>query len=353
MFSLEIQSSTENYEVIVGARFTEVIPDYDAVIADEIFRHKLDIAVPIYWVTSSEQNKTLSTVETICAFLREAGLTRSGRILAIGGGVIQDLATLAASLYMRGVRWAYMPTTLTGMMDSCLGGKSSINVGAMKNLVGNIYPPERIYIDPSFIETLDRESIDSGLAEGVKIAFARGNEAFTEFVDNASAENPGNDASTSSLILHSLSCKKWFIEIDEFDKAERQLLNFGHSFGHAFEAASNFGVQHGIGVALGVLAATEHPLSTSTPESERLAAYCRMLTSRHIDRIRSASQATDWSKFESSLRSDKKNSRENLVLVLPKQPHQLARVEIPFDSGAVALAREVMQSTLTRLLAED
>lgn len=350
MYEIDVVSSTENYKVSIGVELGNLLQEFDAVIADRFFEGKHSFQQPVHWVDSRESNKNLLEVEAICAFFQQAHLTRNSKILAIGGGIIQDLATLAASIYMRGIKWSFLPTTLTGMMDSCLGGKSSINVGKTKNLVGNIYPPTQIFIDTAFVASLDSQSLTSGLAEGVKIVFARGPEAFSTFLENNASVEPNDSAALQKLIHLTLMSKKWFIEVDEFDREERQLLNFGHSFGHAFEAASNFSIQHGLGVAIGVLAALAHPAAAQTPNSQLLKHYCENLAAPHHKILKSALELTDWSVFNQSLRSDKKNTSDSLVLILPAQDEPLRKVQLPFAEDSLGIATLTMKSTIEQLL---
>jgi 3-dehydroquinate synthase len=156
------------------------------------------------------------------------------------------------------------------MADSCVGGKSSINAGNVKNLIGNIYPPKVITIDTFFVKSLDEISIIGGISEAVKICFARDTASFKEFLNLYYLLDKSNHSTYEKLIRHSLVSKKWFIEIDEFDKRERQLLNFGHSWGHAWESAVDFKSNHGVAVALGMLAALNHPQSSKSETSELL-----------------------------------------------------------------------------------
>ena len=189
--------------------------------------------------------------------MRELGANRATHLIAIGGGVIQDIVTFCASVYMRGLRWTYMPTTFLSMADSCIGGKSSINVMGYKNLVGNFYPPSQVLIDVDFVDTLDAEKVVGGLFEAAKICYARSYGEFAAYL----AEHPASKMSLDVahvVIVRALRTKKWFIEIDEFDKKERLLLNFGHTFGHAIEAGGDFSVPHGIAVGLGMLVAIKY-----------------------------------------------------------------------------------------------
>jgi 3-dehydroquinate synthase len=142
------------------------------------------------------------------------------------------------------------------MVDSCIGGKSSINVGPHKNLIGTFHPPQSVIIDPQLASSLNTEQLIGGLIEAAKICYCRGNDAFQEYIQLQPSVSMSIDQ-LERIVTCSLTAKKWFIESDEFDKAERLHLNFGHTFGHAIEGASHFHIPHGIGVAVGILCAIE------------------------------------------------------------------------------------------------
>ena len=203
---------------------------------------------------ASESAKSLDVMPEVIGELRRTGASRDNRLLAIGGGVVQDVTGFVASIYMRGIQWSYVPTTLLAMVDSCIGGKSSINVGQYKNLVGTFHPPLRILVDPSLALSLSTEQKVSGLIEACKICYCHGPETFDKYLQlQPSASLP---LDRIEQIVHlSLLSKKWFIETDEFDRADRLLLNFGHTFGHALEGASHFRISHGVAVGLGILCA--------------------------------------------------------------------------------------------------
>ncbi len=167
---LQIASSTGDYVVRIGAgQFAALLEDKsgDQVIADAFFADGFagELADDrVQLIEAVESNKTLGGVERLIAGLRDRETRRGDELLAVGGGIVQDVATLTASLYMRGLRWTYVPTTLLGMADSCIGGKSSINVGPYKNLAGNFYPPSLVVVDPAFIATLTAEDRGAGCA---------------------------------------------------------------------------------------------------------------------------------------------------------------------------------------------
>jgi 3-dehydroquinate synthase len=259
--SFEISASSGSYPVTVG---TDLLPQVvadkpDAIfIIDRILESRLPASITKRIVVEAlEANKSLEFAPHMIKELRRLEADRSSHLVAIGGGIIQDVVTFAASIFMRGVPWTYMPTTLLSMVDSCIGGKSSINAAGYKNLVGNFYPPGKVMVDVSFITTLDAEMIVGGLFEAAKICYASGYDGFLEYLAQGPS-CPMVPAQAQKVILQSLRTKKWFIEVDEFDQKERLLLNFGHTFGHAVEAGTDFGVSHGIGVGLGMLVANEY-----------------------------------------------------------------------------------------------
>jgi 3-dehydroquinate synthase len=258
--SFDIESSAGSYSVgIESHSFEKSLKQFDrsAIIADEFFVPAFAKAgAEAIFVEATETNKSLDASPALIEKMRKAGANRQTELVAVGGGIVQDLSAFIASVYMRGLKWSYMPTTVLAMVDSCIGGKSSINVGPYKNLVGTFHPPMRVLIDPALAETLPDDQRASGLIEAAKICFCRGEESFARHVSYG--PSVGMDtAALEQVIVNSLQGKKWFIEIDEFDKNERLLLNFGHTFGHAIEGATHFAVSHGIAVGLGILCAIE------------------------------------------------------------------------------------------------
>ena len=257
---LDITSSTGSYTVeIENHSFAKNLQKFagSIVIADEYFSPVMaGMGAGALFVEATETNKSLDASPALVEKIRKTGANRQTELIAVGGGIIQDLSAFIASVYMRGLNWSYVPTTVLAMVDSCIGGKSSINVGPYKNLVGTIHPPQRVLIDPTLAESLPDDQKASGLIEAAKICFCRGEESFARHLSYAPSVSMDSGA-LERLIVNSLQAKKWFIEIDEFDKKERLLLNLGHTFGHAIEGASHFAVSHGIAVGLGILCALE------------------------------------------------------------------------------------------------
>lgn len=329
----EISSSSGTHAVCLSDQPVSAIAGQsqcDVIVADEFFRPQLsEQPKPVLYVTAEEPSKNLANITPIVEQLRRTGLTRNGAILAIGGGVIQDIACFVASVYMRGTRWIYVPTTLLGMVDSCIGGKSSINVGDFKNLVGTFYPPEKIIIPPSVTATLPPEHVAAGRAEAAKICFAHGEDSFRRYLDLDA--DRASDA--GPLIAHSLAAKKWFIEVDEFDRAERLLLNFGHSFGHALESCTAYALPHGVAVGIGCLAAVNlscgrEPGLDDHPLVHSLRGQINSILSG-LPGLNEALSAVDRQGFFQYWNSDKKHGPDRYRPILLDADARLYRASVP------------------------
>ena len=202
-------------------------------------------------IDSNETQKSYQGVEPIIANLIKNGFRKNHRLIGIGGGITQDTTAFIASIMYRGVAWLFFPTTLLAQCDSCIGSKTSINFSEFKNQIGGFYPPNHIFINPSFLDTLSHKEIQSGLGEMLHYFIVAGEEDFRRF--KSDYPQAVNDKKVlASLIARSLEIKKGYIERDEFDKNERQVFNYGHSFGHAIESLTNYKVPHGIAVSFGM-----------------------------------------------------------------------------------------------------
>ena len=201
-------------------------------------------------VNSSEESKSYLKISNIIRKILQKKLNKKSMIVAIGGGITQDIVSFICSIYFRGIDWEFFPTTLLAQGDSCIGGKTSINFGKFKNQLGNFNPPSKIFIDINFLKKLRKRDIQSGIGEMSHLLAVRSHVHFSSINKYFAKE-----ISLKDLIILSLQSKKYFIEKDEFDEKERKLLNFGHTFGHAIESATNYKIPHGICVAYGSLMA--------------------------------------------------------------------------------------------------
>lgn len=197
-----------------------------------------------------EENKNIENLLKIYDSLVDNNFTRSDLILTLGGGVVGDIGGFAASTYLRGIDFVQVPTSLLAQVDSSVGGKTGIDLKQGKNLVGSFYQPSAVYIDPSFLSTLDFRRLKEGMAEVIKSAIIS-DEKFFERLENFS----GYDElmkNIEEIIYTSCDIKRRFVEEDEFDKGRRMMLNFGHTLAHAIETGRSFDTTHGEAVSIGM-----------------------------------------------------------------------------------------------------
>jgi 3-dehydroquinate synthase len=194
-------------------------------------------------ITATEESKSYTGIEPVITKLLDMKLKRDSVLVAIGGGITQDIACFIATTFMRGIKWVFVPTTLLAQADSCIGSKSSINFGNYKNLLGSFNPPNHVYISNQFLETLSDSDFKSGIGEIIKLMLVAGE------VTNPKEITREN---ISDYIRRALIIKKRFIEADEFDTDIRQILNYGHCVGHGIESATNFAIPHGIAITIGM-----------------------------------------------------------------------------------------------------
>lgn len=202
-------------------------------------------------VEATEESKSLKGINEFVEWLITNGASKSCTILAVGGGVIQDIATFTSHIYKRGVKWEFMPTTLLSQSDSCIGAKCGINVMPYKNQIGVMNSPSKVWIVQEFLNTLDNDTFKSGYGEVLKLSLTPPNNFYKDFKEELDKIGISRENS-SKWIYRSLFAKKAIIEEDEYEIDLRRILNYGHSFGHALEAISQNKVNHGNGVVFGI-----------------------------------------------------------------------------------------------------
>lgn len=357
--SFDISASTGSYTVAIEAGLFAKLKNASAndtvIICDERFAPELrDAGCKTIALPADEKVKSLDHMPAVITELRRHGTSRGTHLIALGGGIVQDVAAFCASVYMRGLNWSYLPTTLLGMADSCIGGKSSINVGEYKNIVGTFYPPQRIEIDPRLAATLQPAQIVAGLCEAAKICFCRGDDAFEAY--RASAPTIHMDEKTlTNIVTLSLKSKKWFVEIDEFDRAERLLLNFGHTFGHALEGATHYAVSHGVAVGIGILmeVALGRRMGLDYSGMDNvlfLEQHLRDLLGHVPDLKQSLAGATPDDLFD-RFKADKKHSRDFYNVVMVDEKGRTILKPLPKNDASMVSIKVAMQDILEQLKA--
>lgn len=197
-------------------------------------------------VEPGEQSKSMDTAYLLLNTLVDKGVQRSTTIIALGGGVVGDLAGFVASTYMRGIDFIQIPTSLLSQVDSSVGGKVGINAKNMKNAIGSFLQPKIVLIDPTTLETLEKRHFNNGIAEIIKHGLIRSKPLFMDLLEKDINEN------IESIIYQSILIKRDIVIQDEFDRGLRNLLNLGHTIGHAIEQASNYDLLHGEAISLGM-----------------------------------------------------------------------------------------------------
>ena len=222
-------------------------------------------AAAVYTLPQGEGSKSPATLTALLEAMLRAGLTRGDCVAAVGGGVVGDLAGLAAALYMRGVDWYNVPTTLLAMVDSSVGGKTAVDLGGVKNAAGAFWQPRAVLIDPELLKSLPPRQLSNGLAEAVKMALTHDAALFARF------EDPAGYGPIEDIIAACLRIKTAVVAADEREAGLRRVLNFGHTLGHGLEAAAAGRLLHGEAVALGMLSMCAPEVRTRLrPVLERL-----------------------------------------------------------------------------------
>ena len=259
---LSVVSSKHTYNVRFEDDFalalSNHIGDGDVVTVDaNVFKiYENEIApllktVQFYMIDASENQKSYNGVESLIDYLLENGFRKNNRLIAIGGGITQDITAFTASIMFRGVDWIFYPTTLLAQCDSCIGSKTSINFGEYKNQLGGFYPPKEIVIDLKFLNTLSPLDFRSGMGEMLHYYLISGEDDF-ELIFRKYDSAFHDKTVLEELIYHSLDFKRSYVERDEFDQGPRNVFNYGHSFGHAIESLTKYAVPHGIAVSIGM-----------------------------------------------------------------------------------------------------
>ncbi|TWI00355.1 3-dehydroquinate synthase [Luteimonas cucumeris] len=237
---------------------SHVAPLYAKRVAHALRGVRDDLRIDAYVLPAGEASKTLATFAEAIDALAAIGATRDACIIALGGGVVGDLAGFVAACWMRGIDCVQVPTTLLAMVDSSVGGKTAVDLPQGKNLVGAFHPPRAVIADTEALLTLPPRELRAGLAEVAKYGAIR-DAAFLDWIEaHAEALLASDDAALTEAVARSCRHKAQIVERDPYEHGERALLNFGHTFGHAIEAEQGFGgLNHGEAVAVGMVLAAK------------------------------------------------------------------------------------------------
>lgn len=291
-------------------------------------------------IDAKEDNKTLEKIIPVIETLVTNGIRRDHILVAIGGGIVQDITCFISSVLLRGVSWRFIPTTLLAQADSCIGSKSSVNLKDTKNIIGTFNPPAEIHICTQFLDTLEKKDIHSGIGEIIKVHAIDGIDSF-----NSLAKDFDQLFTDRSLlrryICEALLIKKRFIEEDEFDQGIRNIFNYGHSFGHSIESATDYAIPHGVAVTIGM------------DMANFISAKRGLLPHRDFERMHEIlnKNYSDFSKVNipiervmGALKKDKKNTSSMLGLIFAVgEKADIQRIQVPPDSEFQSQCEEFLR----------
>lgn len=355
MKPLHIKSKVHDYSVEPAANLREAVQKAAASAPQAYFLvdravlglyadafRGLDLDARVLALEATEEEKSYEAVARPVKWLLEKGFRRDALLVVVGGGVLQDIGCFIASVMFRGIRWELIPTTLLAQCDSCIGSKSSLNIGQYKNQLGTFYPPHRIHLVFDVLKTLPADELRSGMGEAIKLALIADEGKVTELREIL-ASGPLNPEVLSRAVRLALEIKKTYIEQDEFDRGVRNLLNYGHTFGHAFESATSYQIPHGIAVVLGMMTATyvSERLGWVTPEYRKqvdgllrpyFTPYEKILASADFERVLGA------------MKLDKKNAGGKIVCILTRGAGRMEKAPLDAETQLRPILRDCLES---------
>ena len=322
-------NASQNYDIIIGSNllhsiggyFSKILPSTSAVIISDTnvwplygetvtkSLSRIGVNVVAFVFQAGESSKNPEVYLKILNFLAENQITRTDAIIALGGGVVGDMAGFVAATYLRGIAYIQVPTSLLAMVDSSVGGKTAIDLPAGKNLVGAFKQPQLVLCDIDTLTTLPTDVFLDGCAEIIKYGVLYD----PQLVQYLLQSGPAFDR--EFVIAKCVAFKRDVVQEDEFDRGSRQKLNFGHTIGHGIEAESNFSVTHGRAVAAGMAIATKAAVAHGFCDKEVYTVLCALLAKFSLP---SDTKLCAGNLYTSML-SDKKRSGNNITLIIPKK----------------------------------
>ncbi|MBQ7924464.1 MAG: 3-dehydroquinate synthase [Clostridia bacterium] len=301
----------------------------------DFFKEYFD-GTEIFVLAAGEENKNFQSLQSILESMSKAGLLRTSRLFAVGGGVIGDIGGLAAALYMRGISCVQIPTTLLAQVDSSVGGKTAVDLGGVKNIVGAFYQPCEVLVNPAFLQTLPQREIKCGIGEIVKYAALNG-EIFDALCKQDTLDEP---QFLTSLIEKCIRHKAQVVQADEKESGERRSLNVGHTTGHAIELST--GLSHGEGVLYGMFMETQTAMEKGVCEKEYGEKLQQIVRKALALTPMSAPDFSGIAKDAEKAKSDKKNTGNNqITMSVAKAKGVWTTLSLPFEKYVQALENAV------------
>ncbi len=319
--------------IIFPATFASELPSFNLA----------NTEVALIPVPDGEAGKSVRVVDHIWGELARNNFTRSDLLVAIGGGTVTDLAGFAAASWLRGIDWVAVPTTLAGMVDASVGGKTGINSPYGKNLIGAFHSPISVLIDPSWLRTLSDRDFAAGLAEVVKCGFIDDGEILNLIEGKSIADLRGNHALVNNLIERSITTKAKVVSNDFKESELREILNYGHTFGHAIERVSDYGIRHGEAVSIGMIFVAELAHLEGVLSEELVRRHRQILSNLGLPTsLKNVAGASNWISLYAAMALDKKARGNSIRFVILKEIGECSRLE--------GVSEEQLKSAYERVL---
>jgi 3-dehydroquinate synthase len=305
--------------------------------------------VPHLLFDAIEENKSIASVLSVIDFLDRNRATKASMLFVVGGGITQDVAAFAASMYKRGMPWTFLPTTLLAQGDSGIGSKAALNHANAKNQLGLFSAPRHVVMHLGFLASLKDDHLLSGLGEIFRLHVTGGEAFLASFESEFPAAREGSEDSLRRLLVGALSVKRAVIEVDEFEVDLRRSLNYGHSFGHALEALVDYRIPHGVAVTIGMLVENEISFRRKllpSDERDRIGRAARMLVP---EASRNAFAAVDLSGLLDLLRLDKKTDGSVLKLVVPERVGRIRFIDFELNADSEAQLKDSVRAVADAL----
>lgn len=293
----------------------------------------------IFVLPAGEEYKTFTSLQQILERMASAGLHRTSKLFAVGGGVIGDIGGLAAALYMRGIACVQIPTTLLAQVDSSVGGKTAVDLGGVKNIIGAFYQPQAVLVKPSFLQTLPLREVKCGVGEIVKYAALSG-DIFDKLQANMDKWN--NLAFLTELIADCIQHKVNVVQADEKECGERKSLNVGHTTGHAIELSSK--LSHGECVLYGMLLETKMAINAGVCDKAYGLQLLEIIRNGLAMQPTSAPDFSNIGEDSEKAKSDKKNTGDGeIVMSVAKRKNEWTILKMPFEQYKQSLCEAVRE----------
>ena len=313
---IELNTGSGTSKILVGeyiGNISKYVPENTIVITDKnvnrIYGRKFR-KYPVISIEAGEKSKGFETIYDICNELLKLKADRSTFLLGIGGGVVTDITSFVASIYKRGLRFAYVSTTLLGQVDASIGGKNGINLGDYKNIIGTINQPEFIISDIETLKSLPKKEMKNGMAELIKTAIIADKRLFYFIEENYSSILSYDTKILEKVVLASAKIKTNIVQKDEKENNLRRILNFGHTFGHAIESST--GLSHGKAISIGMIKALKISVDMVNLNNDIINRVIALLKKIKLP----VSVKYDRAEIESAIFADKKKIKDKIKFVL-------------------------------------